>query len=112
MNEQAAPIWKKLEAHRDELASRSLHSLFEEDPERFEGFSRTEQDLLVDFSKTKTTRETLRLLARARRGLRRRGAARRTCSPASAINSPKTAPCCMSRCATARTARSSSTART
>ena len=63
MDEAAtAPLWKKLHAIWGELEQKSLRALFAEDEARFEGFSRTEQDLLVDFSKTKTTRETLRLL--------------------------------------------------
>ena len=57
-----APIWEKLRANRDELAARSLRSLFDEDAERFAGFSLADQDLLVDFSKTKTSRTTLSLL--------------------------------------------------
>ncbi|SEE32467.1 glucose-6-phosphate isomerase [Rhizobiales bacterium GAS188] len=57
-----APIWQNLRANRDELAPKSLHSLFEEDPRRFEAFSLTDQDLLLDLSKTKATRTTLRLL--------------------------------------------------
>jgi glucose-6-phosphate isomerase len=63
MDEAAmAPIWQKLRANRDELASKSLGCLFAEDPHRFEALSLTDQDLLLDVSKTKTTRETLRLL--------------------------------------------------
>jgi glucose-6-phosphate isomerase len=58
----AAPLRQALAKSRDELASTRLHSLFEQDPQRFEAFSLVEQDLLLDFSKTKTTRETLGLL--------------------------------------------------
>jgi len=63
MDEKAmAPIWQNLRANRDELAAKSQISLFEADPRRFEALSFTDQDLLIDFSKTKVTGETIRLL--------------------------------------------------
>ncbi|MBV8961595.1 MAG: glucose-6-phosphate isomerase, partial [Hyphomicrobiales bacterium] len=55
-------LWKSLSAMRDELAQKSLHALFEEDKDRFQAFSLTDEDLLLDFSKTKTSRDTLSLL--------------------------------------------------
>jgi glucose-6-phosphate isomerase len=45
-----------------ELKQKSLHALFEEDKGRFAAFSLTDEDLLLDFSKTRTSRATLSLL--------------------------------------------------
>ncbi|MFI5015768.1 MAG: glucose-6-phosphate isomerase [Hyphomicrobiales bacterium] len=65
MDEAAtAPIWQSLRAHRDQLAAKTLRSLFDDDPHRFEAFSLTDGDLLLDLSKTLVTHETLRLLLR------------------------------------------------
>jgi glucose-6-phosphate isomerase len=55
-------IWKQLESHRDELRGVHLRTLFAQDPGRFERFSFTLDDLLVDFSKQRVTADTMRLL--------------------------------------------------
>ncbi|HEV3245641.1 MAG TPA: glucose-6-phosphate isomerase [Beijerinckiaceae bacterium] len=63
MNDAAtAPLWQKLQAMQGELKQKSLHALFEEDNGRFAAFSLTDEDLLLDFSKTRTSRATLSLL--------------------------------------------------
>jgi glucose-6-phosphate isomerase len=63
MNDAAtAPLWQKLQAMQGELKQKSLHALFEEDKGRFAAFSLTDEDLLLDFSKTRTSRATLSLL--------------------------------------------------
>ena len=63
MNDMAmAPLWESLHAMRGELEGKSLHSLFDADKDRFAAFSLVEDDLLLDFSKTKTTPATLSLL--------------------------------------------------
>jgi glucose-6-phosphate isomerase len=63
MDEAAtAPLWQKLQAMQGELKQKSLHALFEEDKGRFAAFSLTDEDLLLDFSKTRTSRATLSLL--------------------------------------------------
>jgi glucose-6-phosphate isomerase len=63
MNDAAtAPLWQKLQAMQGELKLKSLHALFEEDKGRFAAFSLTDEDLLLDFSKTRTSRATLSLL--------------------------------------------------
>jgi glucose-6-phosphate isomerase len=63
MDEAAtAPLWQKLHAMQGELKQKSLHALFEEDKDRFAAFSLTDEDLLLDFSKTRTSRATLSLL--------------------------------------------------
>jgi glucose-6-phosphate isomerase len=65
MDEAAtAPLWQRLHAMRGELKQKSLYALFEEDKGRFAAFSLTDEDLLLDFSKTKTSRATLSLLLR------------------------------------------------
>ena len=77
MDEAAtAPLWQKLHAMQGELKQKSLHVLFEEDKDRFAAFSLTDEDLLLDFSKTKTSRADLVAAARARRGGRGRSAPR------------------------------------
>jgi glucose-6-phosphate isomerase len=63
MDEAAmTPLWQSLRAMQGELKAKSLRSLFEEDKDRFEAFSLKDEDLLLDFSKTKTSRATLSLL--------------------------------------------------
>ena len=63
MDEAAmAPLWQKLHAMRGELKQKSLYALFEEDKGRFAAFTLTDEDLLLDFSKTRTSRATLSLL--------------------------------------------------
>ncbi len=54
--------WKALEAHAD--ATRDLHmrDLFARDSNRFDRFSVRLGDMLVDYSKNRITRETIRLL--------------------------------------------------
>ncbi|MCB9294035.1 MAG: glucose-6-phosphate isomerase [Lewinellaceae bacterium] len=54
--------WKKLDAHFQLLKQRHMRELFAEDPERFEQFSLKFEDILVDYSKNRITRETLSLL--------------------------------------------------
>lgn len=55
--------WRRLEAHREEVRRLHLRDLFHEDPARFERFSLSLGDLLVDFSKHLITAETMPLLA-------------------------------------------------
>jgi len=56
------PAWKALAAHAEALRSRSLRSLFAEDPQRFERFHRRFDDLLLDLSKHRIVAETWDLL--------------------------------------------------
>jgi glucose-6-phosphate isomerase len=57
-----ASVWSKLEAHREKIARTSMRVLFDQDPRRFEAFSLTDADLLLDLSKARITRETFGLL--------------------------------------------------
>jgi glucose-6-phosphate isomerase len=56
------PLWRELEAHRDEIRRGHLRDWFAADPNRFTTFSRRLDDLLVDYSKHLITADTLRLL--------------------------------------------------
>jgi glucose-6-phosphate isomerase len=54
--------WKALEAHYEKMRNVHLRDLFEQDPQRFEKFSLTFNDMMVDYSKNRITEETLSLL--------------------------------------------------
>ncbi len=56
------PAWKKLQQHYAEFSPTTLASLFAEDKARFDRFSITWQDFLVDYSKNKVSGQTLQLL--------------------------------------------------
>jgi glucose-6-phosphate isomerase len=71
------PQWQALAAHAAQMRQRHLRDLFAADAQRFQKLSRTELNLLFDFSRQRLDAETLRLLielARAR-GLEQRIAA-------------------------------------
>ena len=61
MNERLTDFWQKLSDHYAEIDERDITTLFER-PERFERFSRSCGDLLLDFSKTNLDEETMWLL--------------------------------------------------
>jgi len=54
--------WRALEAHVAGVRGLSLRALFAEDPQRFERFSGSLDDLLIDWSKQRVTAETMDLL--------------------------------------------------
>jgi len=56
------PQWLALESHAATARSAHLRDLFAADPDRFAKFSRSELNLLFDFSRQRVTQETLRLL--------------------------------------------------
>jgi glucose-6-phosphate isomerase len=61
------PAWKALAAHRKQMDSAHIRSLFESDPRRFQTFSLQFEDFLFDYSKHRITTETMsNLLALAR----------------------------------------------
>ena len=62
MSLTATDTWRRLEAHRDQLAGRHLRELFAEDRDRARRFSHTLGGLHVDDSKHRITDETLALL--------------------------------------------------
>ena len=57
-----APAWRALAAHRKTWQDRHLRGLFAADPQRFARFSAEACGLLLDYSKTLVTAETLELL--------------------------------------------------
>ncbi len=63
MSLRSLEVWKKLEAHRDQLVTVPVRQLFAEDPARFSRLSLRMDDLLVDVSKQRVTTETMGLLA-------------------------------------------------
>jgi glucose-6-phosphate isomerase len=68
------PEWRALAAHADALRPRHLRELFADDPERGERMTAEAAGLYLDYSKHRTTDETMRLLVALAeaRGLRER----------------------------------------
>jgi glucose-6-phosphate isomerase len=58
----ALPQWQALATHAAQMRQRHLRDLFAADPQRFEKLSRTELNLLFDFSRQLLDAQTLRLL--------------------------------------------------
>jgi glucose-6-phosphate isomerase len=56
------PSWTALCEHQKDLASQHMRDLFKSNPKRFEEFSLRFNDLLLDYSKHRITKETLTLL--------------------------------------------------
>ncbi len=56
------PSWKTLCKHQETISALHMRNLFEADPKRFETFSLKLDDLLLDYSKHRLTKETLGLL--------------------------------------------------
>ena len=54
--------WKALEAHYKQIKPMHMRNLFKQDPRRFEKFSLTFKDILLDYSKNRITEETRSLL--------------------------------------------------
>lgn len=54
--------WEALQTHYEQLRDVHMRGLFADDPQRFERFSLSLDDLLLDFSKNRITAETLQLL--------------------------------------------------
>jgi glucose-6-phosphate isomerase len=58
----ASPAWKSLVAHKATLQSTTMRELFAADPQRFTKMSHEACGIFVDYSKHRTTDETLKLL--------------------------------------------------
>ena len=56
--------WKELEKNYAAVRGRTMRDMFAEDPNRFEEFSVSLNDLLLDYSKNRITKETMELLIR------------------------------------------------
>lgn len=61
-NPKNTPEWKNLESHFEEMSSIHMKDLFNSDPQRFNRFSTSFKDILVDYSKNIITEKTLELL--------------------------------------------------
>jgi glucose-6-phosphate isomerase len=59
-----ADHWQSLKSHAEALKGTSLRQLFAANPDRFAELSRSDADLLIDFSKSRLTPELLALLCR------------------------------------------------
>jgi glucose-6-phosphate isomerase len=62
MNPTQTRSWRKLNEHFAEIKDVHMKDLFAADPERFNRFHLQFKDILVDYSKNRTTDETLQLL--------------------------------------------------
>ncbi len=62
INPTETPAWQKLELHFMTMQATHMRELFEQDDNRFQKFSLTFNDWLVDYSKNIITEETLQLL--------------------------------------------------
>ncbi len=56
------PAWKALQAHKQQLQDVQMQALFDADKNRFADFHLCFNDILLDYSKNRITRETLTLL--------------------------------------------------
>ncbi len=63
VNPTQTPAWRKLKAHKVEIESLRMSTLFRENSGRFAKYSLEFEEMLVDFSKNLITDETLNLLA-------------------------------------------------
>jgi glucose-6-phosphate isomerase len=61
-NPTALPAWSQLQAHHAEIDAVPMRDLFRDDPKRFQTFSRSFGDILLDFSKNRITAKTFGLL--------------------------------------------------
>ena len=57
-----SPIWQSLNQHKKDIESISLREMFKSDPNRFNQFHIQFNDLLLDYSKHRISRETISLL--------------------------------------------------
>ena len=57
-----SPAWQALVAHKTQIQSTTMRELFAKDPQRFATMSREACGVFVDYSKHRTTGETLQLL--------------------------------------------------
>ena len=57
-----SPIWQSLKLHQKDIVSTSLREMFQQNPNRFNDFHIQYDDLLLDFSKHRISKETMSLL--------------------------------------------------
>ena len=59
-----SPIWQSLNQHKKDIESISLREMFKSDPDRFNQFHIQFNDLLLDYSKHRISKETISLLVK------------------------------------------------
>ncbi len=57
-----SPAWLALKAHYEEIKDEHMRNMFADDPKRFEKFSTSMNDLLLDYSKNRINSKTMSLL--------------------------------------------------
>ncbi len=57
-----SPAWQALARHWQSMRDLHMRTLFERDPQRFEKFTLSAADILLDYSKNRITEETMKLL--------------------------------------------------
>src|SRR3569833_825518 len=57
-----SPAWQALQSHHEKLRHVHMRELFADEPQRYARFSRTFNDVLLDYSKNIATAETMALL--------------------------------------------------
>src|SRR5688572_31625855 len=62
INPTSTEAWKKLTAHAEQMKEVHMKDLFAQDGDRFKKFSFILEDLFIDFSKNRITKETMQLL--------------------------------------------------
>jgi glucose-6-phosphate isomerase len=62
INPTATDAWRRLAAHREAMEGVRMQTLFAQDSRRFERFSLSFEEILVDYSKNRITADTLGLL--------------------------------------------------
>lgn len=102
--------WKKLEKNYTEMRGVQMRDMFAADPKRFDEFSVSLNDLLLDYSKNRVDADTMKNLIDLAKeaGVEQM---RDKMFSGEKSTSPKTAPSCTPLCATARTVPSTLTAR-
>ncbi|MEI6291993.1 MAG: glucose-6-phosphate isomerase, partial [Chloroflexota bacterium] len=56
------PAWQELKKHYTEIKNIQMKDLFEQDPERFDKFSVSINDIIFDYSKNRVSRQTIQFL--------------------------------------------------
>lgn len=69
-NPTALPIWQTLTQHHMDISSLHMRDLFAHNPDRFNQFSLTLEDVLLDYSKHRITGETMPLLFKLARDMK------------------------------------------
>ena len=88
--------WRDLEVHSQDIRNRRLQALFTADPDRGQRMMAERAGVYLDYSKNRTTGQTMELLLELARGPVCMHTSR--CSAVRRLTGPKTVQCFMSRC--------------